>query len=286
MVPTAADVESITRADLQTAFTRWVRPEKARLVIVSDEPLATLMPRLNASLGRWTTADRGPVPTSLAVRPALVTGPPRIVLIDMPGQVQASIMGGQLIDLPTTDEALAPQIANIALGGGFLSRINMNLREDKHWSYGASGRFDADDLGSSYQVETQVQPDKVGPAIREIQGELNAILTDKPITPKEFEEGVANILRQATASYRMGGQIQGLVSRLQRNGWPIDFYDGYSQRLQALTIADAQAALRRHLQPSRWVWAVTGDAKLIRPQLEGLGVPVDVITPTKLLGSQ
>ena len=283
-VSTAEQVNAITRSDLQAAFRRWVRPEEAHLVIVSSEPLATLLPQLDATLGRWHAAEPGAAPETLKVKPALVTGPAKIVLVDMPGQVQATLIGGQLIDLPTTDEALAPQIANIALGGGFLSRINMNLREDKHWSYGASGRFEADDLGSSYQVETQVQPDKVGPAIREIQHELKAILTDKPITPKEFNEGVANILRQAGASYRMGGQILGLVSRIQRNNWPVDFYNGYSQRLQALKITDAQAALQRHIQPAKWVWAVTGDAKTIRPQLEALGLPVEVVRPAEVLG--
>ena len=78
-------------------------------------------------------------------------------------------------------------------------------------------------------------------------------------------------------------QVLGLVSQLQRNGWPIAFYEGYGQRLKALTIADAQAALRRHLQPSKWVWAITGDARTIRPQLDALGLPVEVVTPTEVL---
>jgi len=282
-VPTAAEVNAITRADLQAAFRRWVRPDDAQLVIVSNEPLATLLPKLEATLGGWAGQGRGTVPESVKVTPARVTGPAKIVLIDMPGQVQASITGGQLVDLPRTDEALAPRIGNLALGNGFLSRINMNLREDKHWSYGAGGNFDVDDLGSAYKVETLVQPDKVGPAIGEIQKEVNGILTDRPITEKEFDQGVANFLRKNAAGYRISGQLLRAASQLRRNGWPDDFYNDFSSRLQALSIDDASSALHRLLQPSKWVWTVVGDAKSILPQLEKLDLPVEVVTPAKIL---
>ncbi|WP_294275923.1 pitrilysin family protein [uncultured Sphingomonas sp.] len=282
-IPTLAEVNAITRADLKAAFSRWVRPDQAELVIVSDEPLDALLPRFNATLGRWTAQGRGPAPKPLTVKPALATGPAKIVLIDMPGQVQSAIIGGQMVDMPRTDEALAPRIANLALGSGFLSRINMNLREDKHWSYGAGGSFNVDDLGSSYRVETQVQPDKVGPAIAEIQREVNDILTSRPITPKEFDQGVAGVLRESTAGFRTGGQVLAALDQLQRNHWPDDFFSGFSGRLKALTIQDADAALHRYLQPSKWVWTVVGDAKQLRPQLEKLGLPIEVLTPAKIV---
>ncbi|WP_322965068.1 M16 family metallopeptidase [Sphingomonas fuzhouensis] len=285
-VTTAAEVNAITRADLQAAFQRWVRPDEARLTIVSDQPLAALLPRLNATLGSWSVTGRGPAPKAIVPKPALATGPAKIVLIDMPDQVQATIAGGQLVDLPRSDEAIAPRIGNLALGSGFLSRINMNLREDKHWSYGASGNFETGDLGSVYRVDTRVQTDKAGPAISEIQHELNAILTDKPVTRKEFDQGVANILRQSAFSYRSGAYIMAALLQLERNGWPDDFYNGFTGRLQALTIDDANAALRRHLQPSKWVWTVVGDAKAIRPQLDKLGLPVEVVTPAQVVAEK
>jgi predicted Zn-dependent peptidase len=128
-----------------------------------------------------------------------------------------------------------------------------------------------------------VQPDKVGPAIREIRKEVDGILTDKPITEKEFDQGVANILRQAASGFRSGGSILNALSVLQRNDWPLDFYNGYTKRVEAVTREDAEAALRQHLQPSKWVWVVTGDAKTVRPQLDGLGLPVEVVTPAQVL---
>lgn len=282
-VETAAQINAITRADLVAAYHRWVRPDQVKLMIVSNEPLEALLPKLNATVGRWHTPNLGPAPEALKVKPALETGPAKVVLIDMPDQVQATITGGQLVDMPRSDEALAPRIANLALGRGFLARINMNLREDKHWTYGASGDFNVTDLGSTYQVDTRVQTDKAGPAIAEIQKELNAILTDRPITRKEFDEGVANVLRQGVANFRSGSFVLASIQQLQRNGWPDDFHNGFPARLKALTIEDANAALHRYLQPSKWVWTVVGDAKAIRPQLEKLGLPVEVVTPAQVL---
>ena len=282
-VPSVAEVDAITRPDLEAAFRRWIRPEEAKLVIVSNEPLATLLPKLNATLGHWSVQGRGPAPVALDPRPALVTGPPKIVLVDMPGQVQAFLGGGQLVDMPRSYEGVAPRLANIALGGEFTSRINMNLREDKHWTYGASGNFDVNDLGSSYQVEVQLQPDKVGPAIKEVQKELNAIVTDRPITQEEFDEAVANTLRKNVASFRFGGQVMAAAAMLQRNGWPDDFFSTFDARIRAVALRDANAAMRQYLQPAKWVWTVVGDAKTIRPQLEGLGLPVEVVTPAQVL---
>ncbi|MEP9401700.1 pitrilysin family protein [Sphingomonas sp. VNH70] len=285
-VPTEAEVNAVTRADLEAAYRRWVRPDKAELVVVSNEPLAALLPKLDRTLGAWRTPDHGPAPEALKVAPALATGPARIVLIDMPDQVQATIAGGQMVDLPRTDEALAPRIANLALGQGFLSRINMNLREDKHWTYGAQADFSIQDLGSTYRVDTRVQTDKVGPAIAEIRRELNAVLTDRPITAKEFNQGVANVLRQGVANFRSASFILAATRQLRRNGWPDDFHNGFPARLRALTLADANAALHRYLQPSKWVWTVVGDAGTIRPQLETLGLPVEVVTPAQVVATK
>ncbi len=191
--------------------------------------------------GPLERAGARPAPVALDPRPALVTGPPKIVLVDMPGQVQAFLGGGQLVDMPRSYEGVAPRLANIALGGEFTSRINMNLREDKHWTYGASGNFDVNDLGSSYQVEVQLQPDKVGPAIKEVQKELNAIVTDRPITQEEFDEAVANTLRKNVASFRFGGQVMAAAAMLQRNGWPDDFFSTFDARIRAVALRDANA---------------------------------------------
>lgn len=281
-IQTAAEIESITRNDLLAAYHRWVRPEGAHLTIVSNEPLAALLPELNATLGSWK------VEGTVQPRPALParaeqTGAAKIVLIDMPSEVQASITGGQLVDLSPKDEALAPNIANMALGGGFVSRINMNIREDKHWSYGASGGFVATDLGSLYQVTTQVQPDKVGPSIREIRKEVQQIVADKPITRGEFDQSIANVLRQHVASFRSGNELMSSLLQMEVNGWADDFYDGFPGRLNALSLDAANTSLRRHLDPAKWVWVVTGDAKVIAPQLQGLGLPVEIVRPADIV---
>lgn len=284
-IGTVEQTNAITRTDLQAAFHRWVRPEGARLIIVSDQPLAALLPKLNATLGAWRGSTDEPAGRPLDVKPPVVTGPAKIVLIDMPDQVQASIAGGQLVNMPYNQEALAAGIANLTLGSGFLSRINMNLRENKHWSYGASGGFAPTRLGSTYQVQTQVQPDKVGPAIAEIRKEVQGILTDNPITQDEFVENVANAMRRNSAIYRSAGSILSNIETLDSKGYPDDFYTRGNERLAALTLADANNALRHYIDPAKWVWVVTGNATVIRPQIDKFGLPVEVVTPAEIIKS-
>ncbi|WP_443585639.1 M16 family metallopeptidase [Sphingomonas sp. CLY1604] len=285
-ISSAAEINGITRADLQAAFDRWVRPQGAKLYVASNEPLSTLLPKLNMTVGQWAATGKGSAGTIVPRVQATTAGPPGIVLIDMPDAVQATIVGGQLLAIPYRDEAMAANVANITLGGGFLSRINMNLREDKHWSYGASGSFENKELRSSYRVSTEVQPDKVGAAIAEVRKEVNEIRTTRPITQAEFDQGKANLLRKRVANYRTGSEVLSGAKALGEKGWPDDFYTTYDDRLNALTLAQANAELKKQLDPSKWVWVVAGNAKVIRPQLEGLGLPVEVMTPAQVIAGK
>ncbi|WP_443585484.1 M16 family metallopeptidase [Sphingomonas sp. CLY1604] len=281
-IPTPERIKSITRADLQAAFQRWVRPQGARIFVVSNAPLSTLLPQMNATLGRWTGADAPagkPVPRVLPTASAS----PHIVLIDMPEAVQASVTGGQLLSIPYGDETLMARVANTPLAGEFLSRINMNLREDKHWSYGAVGAFENDPLISSYAVETEIQPDKVGAGIAEIRRDVQEILSTRPITQPEFAAAVENRLRKRVGMYRTSSEMLLGAKLLSDKGWPDDFHTRYDERLKALTLAGANAELRKLLDPAKWVWVVTGNAKVIRPQLDMLGLPVEVVTPAQVV---
>ncbi|MGP7796987.1 M16 family metallopeptidase [Sphingomonas sp. CLY1604] len=285
-ISSAAEINGITRADLQTAFDRWVRPQGAKLYIESNEPLSALMPQLNATLGAWSVSTRGPAGVPAPRVQATAASTPRIVLIDMPDAVQATIAGGQLLSIPYGDEALAARVANMALGGEFLSRINMNLREDKHWSYGANGQFENGKLRSSYIVSTEIQPDKVGAGIAEVRKEVTDILSKRPITQQEFDQSTADLLRKRVAEYRTGSAMLDGAQTLAEKGWPDDFYARYDDRLKALTLAGVNAELKKELDPSKWVWVVAGNAKVIRPQLEGLGLPIDVVTPAQVIAAR
>jgi predicted Zn-dependent peptidase len=132
---TEASIASLTRDDLKSFHQSWLQPEKARIVIVGDTSLDRIVPLLEARLGDWRTS--GTAPTVPEVAPVALPAKPRVFLIDQPGAIQSNLYVGQLV--PSTRDAgtIDFDFANGVLGGQFSSRLNMNLREDKHWAYGS-----------------------------------------------------------------------------------------------------------------------------------------------------
>ena len=267
-------VSNLTRADLIAAQRRWIRPEGAKLFVISDQPLSVLRALLERELGQWHVAGKPePIPTRAAPDPA----PAQIVLIDRPDTAQVTISGGQRITVPHVADLLPLDVANGALGGNFLSRLNMNLREGKHWSYGVSGAITAQPMETTYIVDTSVQPDKAGPAIAEIRREVHDFLTDRPMTQAEFDLVSNGALRSMADWFTTSAAVLGAMQQNDLLGRPDNYYNTLPASFAAMTPASLNALIRRTIDPATWVWAVVGDAATLRPQLEPLGLPVHVI---------
>ncbi|WP_267351921.1 pitrilysin family protein [Sphingomonas sp. GM_Shp_2] len=271
----AARIRRTDRNALLAAYRRWVRPEGAKLFVASGKPLAELLPLLNASIGTWkSTTSPTPLP-KVEYRPQPAT--PQIVLIDLPGAVQATIEGGQRVTVDDQPPIEALALGERVLGEGFTSRINMNLREDKHWAYGASGGFDRRPYSSRYTVNTTVQQDKAGPAIAELTKEIRRIVGNEPITTAEFDAVQTAVLGQQSNRSLNRYMVLNTMQWLDKYNQPGSFASESGKRIRAVTVDEANAALKSQLDPSKWVWAVTGNAALIRPQFDALGLPVRVV---------
>ncbi|WP_233151196.1 M16 family metallopeptidase [Sphingomonas mollis] len=272
---TAAEINAVDRNRVSAAFKRWIRPEYASITVISDKPLAELMPMMEKAIGSWTVAGKAPAIPPIDYRPK--PGAPVIVLIDLPGAVQANIVGRQVTSVDYNAPSEELDMANYVLGGGFGSRLNMNLREDKHWAYGASGSFESQRYGSHYSFSADVQQDKAGPAIAEVIKEIKAITSDHPITEKELVaiKGLALGATESSLSSREG--IMYTLEDMRRHNFPDNYAAQTSARQRAVTLAGVNAALRTQLLPDRWVWAIVGNAAIIRPQLDALGIPVKVL---------
>jgi predicted Zn-dependent peptidase len=275
-------VARLTRDDLVAFQQRWLRPEKAKIFIISDLPLATLKPLLDAAFGDWK--GEGPAGgKDFSVAP--VQASPRIVLIDRPDSPQSLIYGGQLTPLDGHGDLLAEDTANDVLGGDFLSRINMDLREGRHWSYGAGGSFSQNEHAVVYTIRAPVQADKTGASIASLQDDLKAFLGTSGITQAEFERTINGATRELAGRFETASAVLSAMLGNDQHKRPDDYYATITEKYRALTPGVLDAAARKALDPARFVWVVVGDAKLVRPQLDSLGLPVEVIPAASVAGA-
>ena len=279
-----AAVAALTRADLLNWHGAWLRPDKAKIFVVSDLPLATVRTALDRRFGDWVAA--GPAGTKVFATPdPAATSAPKIVLIDRPGSPQSLIYGAQRVALSGMAELLPYTVANDALGGSFLGRINMDLRETRHWSYGASGDFHRQLHNVDYSVRAPVQADQTGPAIASARREIADYLSARPMTEAEFTRAVNGGIRALPGSCENGYAVLGAMQQNDLLGRPDDYYAGVTARYRALTLPQVSRAIRSVIAPDRLTWIVVGDAKTVKPQLDTLGLPVEVLPASAIGGA-
>ena len=268
-------VKKLTRADLAAFHARWLRPDRATIYVVGDTTLADVVPLLEKSFGNWPSNRMAP-PVKDFSSP-IPTPRPRIVLIDRPGSPQSMIVGGEVIAAKGTDDTVTLRTANDVLGGDFLSRMNTNLRETKGWSYGVDSAISdrADRL--IFRIIAPVQTDQTGPSIRELQGEMTRYLGAKGSTPEETALATQGSARELPGAFETSGAVLDGVAKIETYKRPDNYYATLPARYRAMTPADLDAAARKIIDPSRIVWVVVGDAAKVRPQLDGLGLPVEVL---------
>src|SRR5205085_4418363 len=162
-----------------------------KIFVVSDRPLAEVEPELEARFGQWAAPDVAKGAKSFAAPPPRPTAP-RILLIDRPGSPQSSILGAELLPLDPKGDIVPFDTANEVLGGTFLSRLNMDLRETKGWSYGVSGDEAVQQHAVPYIVSAPVQADKTGEALAGPSAQITDFVTSQRVTPDEPKLPIRN----------------------------------------------------------------------------------------------
>jgi predicted Zn-dependent peptidase len=272
-------VARLTRDDLIAFRQAWLRPDKATMFVVSDRPLAEVKAALDARFGDWAVAGPGGTKGDLV---ATAPAAPKIVLIDRPDSPQSVIVGAVPTTLIGTDELLPVNAANDGLGGGFLGRINMDLREDKHWSYGAGARFQRTAGATPYIISTGVQADRTGDSIAAMIGDISGYVGDKPMTQVEYDRAIAGAIRSLPGSFETSRSLLGAMQSNLLYNRPDDYYATIAGKYRALTLPQLQGVMRASIDPKRIVWIVVGDARTVRPQLDKIGLPVEVISAASL----
>ncbi|USU11022.1 insulinase family protein [Sphingomonadaceae bacterium OTU29THOMA1] len=274
-------VAALTRADLIAYRQAWLRPDKAKLFVTSDRPLAEVTAALNAALGDWTaTGTAGTKNFAVAQRPAV----PAIKLIDRPDSPQSVIVGVIPTTLKGTQDLLPVATANDALGGSFLGRLNMDLRENKHWSYGANGRFQTAEYAAPFILSAPVQADKTGPSLASARDDVVAFLGKEPMTEVEFKRAINGAINALPGTYETSDAVLAAMQSNDLYKRPDDYQTTLTARYRGYTLPQLNSAIQSALDAKRITWVVVGDAAKVKPQLDTLGLPVEVVPASAVAG--
>lgn len=271
---TPDSVAAIGRDDLIDFHRSWIRPDKLTIMVVGNSTLAEVVAALEPRFGDWTAQGEA---GSKSMDAAIPAANPRIILIDRPDSPQSFIYGGQVLDLVGTDELLPLLTVNEALGGGFLSRLNTELREVRGWSYGVRGSVNRFAGPVSYTIRAPVQADRTGDSIAAMQEQIDAFLMSDGMRPEEFSRAISGSIRSLAGRFETSGGVIGGMSNNLLYGRPDDYYDGIAAMYRSFDREQLDATARSTLDRSAFTWVVVGDADQVREQLDALGLPVETV---------
>ena len=267
---TEASVNELTLDSLRAFHDTWFRPNNATLIVVGDIAMAELEPAIEARFASWEPGDV-PEKNLDEVEPQPETV---VYMIDRPDSAQSIIFAGQVAP-PKNDAAnLQIESMNDIIGGSFTSRINMNLREDKHWSYGARAIL-LDAAGQRpYYAYAPVQTDKTAESMAEIDKELRGIRSGGGTPPTQAE--LSRVTDQNTLTlpgrWETNTSVMASIAEMTRFGLPSDYWDTFADAVRGVTLADVRAQADRVLQPDNLVWIVVGDRVRIEEKIRVLNL--------------
>jgi zinc protease len=271
-----AVIRGLTRDELIAFHQSWIRPDNATIFAVGDLTLAQLVPQLEQRFGNWRApaTARGTKAFNVPIPPAR----PRIVLIDRPQSPQSFLLAGQVIDAEGTQDLLELGAANQALGSDFMARINMELRERRGWSYGAGGGPNLLEHQVPYIIQAGVQADRTGDSIAATIEQVRGFLTSQGVQPNELSRIIAGSTGVLPGQFETSPAILGALRSNALYRRPDNYWETVADRYRGMTAQRLDTTARRYINPDNFVWVVVGDAARVRPQLERLGMPIEVMT--------
>uniref|UniRef100_UPI001124F978 M16 family metallopeptidase n=1 Tax=Novosphingobium sp. B 225 TaxID=1961849 RepID=UPI001124F978 len=275
---TAASVGAMNPVTLSQAHRQWIRADGLKITVVGDVTMAQLLPLLEQSFGSWGRPASA-YPGKDLTRP-VPAARSRIVLIDRANSPQSVIMAGRILPLTGREQGKeALDLANEVLGNGFLSRLNLDLREDKGWSYGVRSTVSSPVGPRALTVTAPVQADRTGDSILLIMANMAAFPGKKPVDPVELGRVTDGNIRGLPNRFQTNAQVLGAVVAGERLGRPDDYIATLASRYRAIDGAAINAMARQYLTPEGLTFVVVGDRKVVEPQLRKLGLPLEIASP-------
>jgi zinc protease len=273
-IGTEAAVRAVSRSDMEAFWKQNFVPNNAALVVAGDIALSELKPLAEQAFGAW--ASGSPAKPVLG-NPRTTTA--RLIVVDKPGAPQTEVRVAGIGAPRSSPDFQAIQVMNMALGGLFSSRINMNLREEHGYTYGASSQFVFRRSAGPFVTAAGVRTDVTAPAVTEILKELRGI-AEKPMNDDELQLAKDALARSLPGAFETSANAAASVSNVYVYDLGLDYFTKYPARVDAVTAAQAQAVAQKYLVPGKLIVIAVGDRSKIEPELRKLDLgPVEARTP-------
>ena len=265
--------DKIKREDLIKFHDTWFKPNNATLIIVGDASLDELKPKLEKLFSGWKKGETPKKEIGIAKNTKTST----VYLINIPEAEQSVIFAADIIPPKSEMNDIATETMNNILGGLFTSRINMNLREDKHWSYGAFSFIRELKAQRPFIAYAPVQTDKTKEAMEEMKKELTQFVGDKPPTPDELNKVKLNQTFELPGRWETIDNIAAYLANIVNYNLPPDYYKTYSEKVKNLKMSDITEAAKKVDMPGNMIWVVVGDQSKIEKGIKDLGYEIKLI---------
>ncbi len=260
-------VQNLSRDDVTAFYNTWIKPNNSTLVVTGDISMSELKPKLEKALSKW---KKGDVPQVTFSAPKTNTKN-TLYLMNRPESQQSVIIAGHLTDkYGGVSEVALEQMVSI-LGGDFTSRINMNLREDKHWSYGAGGFVLGSKEERPFILYAPVQTDKTAESVTELRKEITDFISSRPATQEELDKVKTNQVLKLPGQWETNSAVNGSVRNMVRYDLPDDYYKTYDQSVRNLSLNDIKDVSKSVVKPEEVNWFMVGDRAKIINKLDELG---------------
>ena len=263
---TEESVMQIDRQSLINYHNEWFKPNNATMIIVGDVEMDQMKPMLEKHFKNWKS---GIVPEK-DIADVTVAKSDSVYLIDRPGSQQSIVLAANIAPGKGDSDDLAIESMNDVIGGSFTSRINMNLREDKGWAYGARTTLLQTKGQRPFIAYAPVQTDKTAESIIEIKQELLEFLTTNPVTEDELQKVKDNNTLSLPGRWETVRAISSDLSQIITYGLPDDYWDTYTNKVRNLSSKKLQDAAEKAIKPDNLIWVIVGDLSEIEDKVRNL----------------
>ena len=257
-------IKALTKAEIEKFYATFYRPNNATLIVVGDMDAKTILPKLETAFANWKSADvpKVEIPGNVAFDKA------GIYIVDKPGAAQSVVSIGQVGVARDNPDFFALQVMNSILGGQFSARVNMNLREDKGYTYGARTSWGFRRGAGPFEASADVQTAVTKESVVEFMKELNGIRGSIPVTAAELEYNKQSIIRRFPQGFETVGQISGQLSNLVVYGLADSYFNEFIPKINGVTLGDVNRVANKYLTPDKMAILIVGDRKVIEPRLK------------------